>query len=261
MSKHSHWANIKRAKGSADRAKAIVGSKMLKVVASAAKQGGDPAMNFKLRIAMDTAKRAGVTKDAIERAVAKASGVGADAEQLEPLLYEAYGAGGVAILIDCLATNRNKVVAEIKHELAVGYGTLAASGAVQWMFNRKGVLRVPRPQDDAFELLAIDAGADDVVYEEEGYTIYTKPEDLEKVKDQIVSKRRNEKTQGNATISSPRDDENGNSSLRDELEFAGFQWIPKDRIPVPDEARAKLDELVEALENLEDVSEVFTNAE
>ena len=244
MSKHSHWAKIKRAKGSADRQKAIVGSKMLKLVSSAAKQGGgDPAMNFKLRLVVDTAKHSGVTKDAIDRAIAKATGAGAGAEQLEPLLYEAYGAGGVAILIDCLATNRNKVVAEIKHELAVGHGTLAASGAVQWMFNRKGVLRVPRTQDDAFELLAIDAGADDVVYEEEGYTIYTKPEDLEKVKNAISA-------------------EGGSASGGgDQSDFAGFQWIPKDRIPVPDDAHAKLDELIEAIENLEDVSEVFTNAE
>jgi len=234
MSKHSHWAKIKRAKGSADRQKAIVGSKMLKLVSSAAKQGGgDPAMNFKLRLVMDTAKQSGVTKDAIDRAIAKATGTGAEAEQLESLLYEAYGPGGAAMLIECLATNRNKAVAEVKHELAVADGSLAASGAVQWMFNRKGVLRIPHAQDDALELTAIDVGAEDVQFEEGGYTVYTKPEDLEKVKNAIGV----------------------------EPEFAGFQWIPKDRVPVPEDAQAKLDELIDALNDLEDVNEVFTNAE
>jgi YebC/PmpR family DNA-binding regulatory protein len=235
---------------------------MLKLVSSAAKQGGgDPAMNFKLRLVMDTAKQSGVTKDAIDRAVAKATGAGAEAEQLESLLYEAYGPGGVAMLIECLATNRNKAVAEVKHELAMADGSLAASGAVQWMFNRKGVLRIPHAQDDAFELTAIDAGAEDVQFEEGGYTVYTKPEDLERVKDQLVSRRRNEKAQGNEGKSSPRDDKESNSSLGDDLEFAGFQWIPKDRVPVPEDAQAKLDELIDALNDLEDVNEVFTNAE
>jgi len=234
MSKHSHWAKIKRAKGSADRQKAIVGSKMLKLVSSAAKQGGgDPAMNFRLRLAVDMAKQANVTKDAIERAIAKATGAGADSEALESLRYEAYGPGGIAMLIECLATNRNKAVAEVKHAITVNGGTMGSTGAVQWMFNRKGVLRFPGKQDDTFELKAIDAGADDVIYEEEGYTVYTKPEDLEKVKNVIGG----------------------------EPEVATFQWIPKDRIPVPEDAQGKLDELIEALEDLEDVNEVYTNAE
>ena len=234
MSKHSHWDKVKRAKGAADRAKAIVGSKMLKLISTAAKSGGgDPVMNFKLRLIMDTAKRSGVTKDAIDRAIAKATGSGAEAEQLETLLYEAYGPGGVAILIECLATNRNKAVAEVKHTLNMGNGTLAGEGAVKWMFQHRGVLRFAKPQNDEFELKAIDAGADDVVYEADGYTVYTGLDNLEKVK----------------------------NSLAEEVEFAGWQRVPKDRIPVPEAAQGELDALLEALDELEDVNEVYTNAE
>ncbi len=234
MSKHSHWDKVKRAKGAADRAKAIVGSKMLKLISTAAKSGGgDPVMNFKLRLIMDTAKRSGVTKDAIDRAIAKATGSGAEAEQLETLLYEAYGPGGVAILIECLATNRNKAVAEVKHTLNMGNGTLAGEGAVKWMFQHRGVLRFAKPQNDEFELKAIDAGADDVVYEADGYTVYTGLDNLEKVK----------------------------NNLAEEVEFAGWQWIPKDRIPVLEAAQGELDALLEALDELEDVNEVYTNAE
>ena len=245
MSKHSHWAKVKRAKGAADKQKAVVGSKMLRLVSSAAKQsGGDPAMNFKLRLAVDMAKGAGVTKDAIDRAIAKAIGAGAEAEQLETLLYEAYGPGGVAILIECLAANRNKAVAEVKHAVSANGGNMAGEGSVKWMFNRFGVLRFPKTQDDAFELATIDAGATDVKYEDDGYTVYTSPEDLEKVKNALESESRK----------SPSDS-------RDEPEFAGFQWVPKDRIPVAEDQQGALDALLEALDELEDVNEVFTNAE
>ncbi len=234
MSKHSHWAKVKRAKGAADKQKAVIGSKMLRLVSSAAKQGGgDPAMNFKLRLAVDMAKGAGVTKDAIDRAIAKATGSGAEADELETLLYEAYGPGGVAIMIECVAANRNKAVAETKHAVSVNGGNMAGEGSVKWMFNRYGVLRFPKAQDDAFELAAIDAGAADVKYEDDGYTIYTVPEDLEKVK----------------------------NAIKEEPEFAGFQWVPKDRIPVPEDQQGALDTLIEALEELEDVNEVYTNAE
>jgi YebC/PmpR family DNA-binding regulatory protein len=234
MSKHSHWDKVKRAKGAADRAKAIVGSKLLRLVSSAAKQGGgDPNMNFRLRLAVETAKGSGVTKDAIDRAIAKAVGAGADAEQLETLLYEAYGPGGVAILIECLASNRNKAVAEVKHTLTMGNGNMAGEGAVKWMFQHRGVLRFAKPQNDEFELKAIDAGADDVIFEDDGYTVYTNLDNLEKVK----------------------------NALGETPEFAGFQWIPKDRIPVPEAEQGNLDALLESLDELEDVNEVYTNAE
>jgi len=234
MSKHSHWDKVKRAKGAADRAKAIVGSKMLKLISTAAKSGGgDPAMNFKLRLVMDTAKNAGVTKDAIDRAIAKATGAGADAEQLETLLYEVYGPGGVAILVECLASNRNKAVSETKHAVNVNGGTMAGEGSVKWMFQHRGVLRYNKPQNDDFELKAIDAGADDVIYEDDGYTVYTQLDNLEKVK----------------------------NAINEEVEFAGWQWVPKDRIPVPESEQENLDALLEALDELEDVNEVYTNAE
>jgi YebC/PmpR family DNA-binding regulatory protein len=234
MSKHSHWAKVKRAKGAADKAKAIVGSKLLKLVSTAAKSGGgDVAMNFKLRLAVDTAKNNGVTKDAIDRAIAKATGAGAEAEQLETLLYEAYGPGGIAILIECLASNRNKAVAEVKHTVNINNGTMAGEGSVKWMFQHRGVLRYAKTQNDEFELKAIDAGADDVKYEDDGYTVYTQLENLEKVK----------------------------NALGEEVEFAGWQWIPKDRIPVPESEQGNLDALLEALDELEDVNEVYTNAE
>lgn len=234
MSKHSHWAKVKRAKGSADRAKAIVGSKMLKLISTAAKSGGgDPAMNFKLRLVMETAKNAGVTKDAIDRAIAKATGAGAEAEQLETLLYEAYGPGGVAILIECLASNRNKAVAEVKHAIQVGNGNMAGEGSVKWMFQHRGVLRFAKAQNDEFELRAIDAGAADVIFEDDGYTVYTQLDSLERVK----------------------------NVLGEEPEFAGFQWVPKDRVPVPEDQQGAFDALLESLDELEDVNEVFTNAE
>jgi transcriptional/translational regulatory protein YebC/TACO1 len=139
----------------------------------------------------------------------------------------------VAILIECLASNRNKAVAEVKHALGMSKGNMAGEGSVKWMFSRKGVLRYPRAKDDDFEMAAIDAGAEDVIFEDDGYTIYTTPEGLEKVK----------------------------NGIRAEPDFAGFQWIPKDRIPVPDDQQGNLDALLGALDELEDVNEVYTNAE
>ncbi|MBI4280917.1 YebC/PmpR family DNA-binding transcriptional regulator [Candidatus Uhrbacteria bacterium] len=241
MSRHSHWAKIKRAKGAEDAKRGVVFTKLSRVITVAAKEKGtDPTTNFKLRLAMDEARAVNMPKDTILRAIARASG-GEDGAELAEVTYEAIGPGGIAFMIDALTDNRNRTGGSLKTILSKHGASLAGVGAVRWQFNRKGMVRIPAeglPADgEAFELACIDHGAEEIEKETEGWTVILSPEGLPAMLDHL--------TKQNITVA-----------------FSGLRWIPKTTVTITDPSVAEmLQRLGEALEEDDDVVEVATNQE
>ncbi len=236
MSKHSKWAKIKRKKGVADVKKGAAFTKLVNAVAIASREGGgDPDSNFKLRLAMDSARAANVPKENIERAIARATGAG-DGAQLETLLYEGFGPGGVAVLVNALTDNRNRTVNELKHAFSEHSGTLGASGSVSWGFAKKGIIRLEHAPSPEQELTLIDAGAEDIRQEDEVNVITTDPQRLETVKAVL--------------------EKSGVTILEAEL-----AWIATTPGPaLPHHQQEQLVELLSELEERDDVTGVATNA-
>ncbi len=184
MSGHSKWSQIKRQKGVNDVKRGAIFTKMGREIAVAARAGGgDADGNFRLRLAIDKARAANMPLDTIKRAIEKATG-GAEGEQYEEILYEGYGPGGVALLVEAATDNRNRTAAEIRSIFSKAGGQLAGSGAVAWQFEARGLVSIPRAGNDPDEvaLLAIDAGASDVETDSDPIEIYTEPGDLERVR-------------------------------------------------------------------------------
>ncbi|KKT71442.1 MAG: transcriptional regulator, partial [Candidatus Uhrbacteria bacterium GW2011_GWF2_44_350] len=185
MSGHSHFHNIQTVKGKADAVRGKVFSKLAKNITIAAKDGGgDPSFNFKLRVAIDAAKAVNMPKDNIERAVNRGVGGGEDTV-LEEVVYEGFGPGGVAILVQCLTDNRNRTAADIKTQVSKAGGNIGAPGSVMWMFEKKGVVGFADPSivsdRNSFELSMIDAGAEDISFFEDSIQIICDIKDLKKV--------------------------------------------------------------------------------
>jgi YebC/PmpR family DNA-binding regulatory protein len=238
MSGHSKWSTIKRQKGAADAKRGAVFTKLSREIIAAAKQGGgDPAMNFKLRLAVQRAKAANMPNDNIERAIAKATGQGSDGEQLEEMTYEGYGPGGTAILVAVLTDNKNRTVAEVRHQFSRAGGNLGENGSVAWQFDAKGLITVPVNGSDPDEiaLQAIDAGAEDVQVDTEMIEVQTEPSDLEAVRKALES--------------------NGLS-----IENADFAMVPKVTVDLDEKTAHQALKLLDALEDLEDVQRVYSNA-
>src|SRR6266436_3145585 len=186
MSGHSKWSTIKRAKGITDAKRGAVFTKVAREIAIAARAGGgDPDANYRLRLAMDKARSVNMPADNIKRAIERATG-GGDAEQFEEIVYEGYGPGGVAILVEAATDNRNRTAAEVRAIFTKAGGQLAGSGAVAWQFEPRGLIAVNRDggiDADEVALAAIDAGAEDVDTDsDETIEIYTSPGDLEAVR-------------------------------------------------------------------------------
>lgn len=238
MSGHSKWHNIQARKGKQDAKRGNVFSKFSKIITIAAKQGGgDPNANFSLRLAIDKAKAAGVPKDNIERAIKSGTGEDGDGKQLEELMYEGYGPGGVALLIKVVTDNKNRAASDIKHILSKNGGSLGASGCVLWMFQQWGMIEIPKEEvkdRDDFEMKMIEANVQDIAEDEDIFILKTKPEELHKVLDNI------------------KDYQTGDS---------GLEWIAKDKIKVEAEVEGRLNKLFGELEENEDVEEFYTNAE
>lgn len=233
MSKHSKWAKIKNQKTAADQKKGAVFTKHVRAVTVAARQGADPATNFQLRVAIDSAKAAGVPKDTIERALSRVADKSAAA--MEEALYEGFGPGGVALLIEAVTDNKNRTSSEIRHLLEKFNGSLGSSGSVAWQFQRLGVIRLVVSKNDELELKLIDLGVEDTKEEEGGLTIYTRLENFKKLLD-------------------------GLPGLGLSPEYSGLEWVAKEAVVVSNvEARAKLDALCQALEENDDVLEYYTN--
>lgn len=239
MSGHSKWATIKRKKEANDNKKGAVFTKHAKNIAVAARNGKDPDMNAALRAAIDAAKAVNMPKDNIEKAVLKGAGELPGAVY-EEVIYEGYAPGGIAIVIECVTDNTNRTVSFIRSTMTKHGGSMGNSGSVLYMFEQKGIIRVATAdlanQDpDDVELFAIDAGAEDIIREEEGMTIVTSRENLEVVRQTLA--------QTGIVAAS-----------------FGLEWYTKNMMEVPEENEQSLTTLIETLEDNEDVNAVYTNS-
>jgi YebC/PmpR family DNA-binding regulatory protein len=185
MSGHSKWSTIKRQKGVTDAKRGALFTKVAREISVAARQGGgDPDANYRLRLAVEKARSVNMPSDNIKRTIDKATG-GGEADQFEEIVYEGYGPGGVAILVEAATDNRNRTAAEVRSMFTKAGGQLAGSGAVAWQFEPRGLIAVTRGakvDPDEVGLAAIDAGAEDVETDDATIEIYTSPSDLEAVR-------------------------------------------------------------------------------
>ncbi len=238
MSGHSKWAKTHRKKGVADAKRGAIFTKLANAITIAAKElGGDPETNFKLRLAIEKARQGNMPKDNIERAIKRGTGE-LNGAQIEEIIYEGFGPGGVALIIETLTDNKNRTVASVKHALSKHGGNLGSSNSVMWMFERKGVMNIlPKEQDkDELILKIIDLGADDVIEEDEGLTIYTKMENFKTIKENLE-----------------REDLN--------TDYAEIEYVPKESVAVDESTKIKIEKLFEDLDNDDDVNNFYTNAQ
>jgi YebC/PmpR family DNA-binding regulatory protein len=238
MSGHSKWSSIKHKKGAADAKRGKLFSKLTRAIIVAAREGGgDPSGNLALQNAIEKARSYSMPKDNIDRAIAKGSGADSDTSTFETVVYEGYGPSGVAVIVEALTDNRNRTASDVRHTFAKNDGNLGGSGAVAWLFERRGVVLVPAAGVDEDELMlaAADAGADDVSLDGSSYQVLTAPEQL--------------------------------GAVREALEAAGFTiesseltMLPKTTVEVADEGDAKkVLRLMDQLEDNDDVQDVFAN--
>lgn len=187
MSGHSKWAQIKRQKGANDARRGAVFTKVAREISIAARGGGDPDANYRLRMAVDKARSLNMPMDNIKRAIERGSGSGGEAEAFEEIVYEGYGPGGVAILVEAATDNRNRTAADVRAIFTKAGGQLAGTGAVAWQFEQRGLITVPRDGQDPDEvaLAAIDAGATDVDVEADPLEVTTAATDLEQVRKEL----------------------------------------------------------------------------
>lgn len=241
MSGHSKWANIKHKKGKADAQKGKIFTKLGRELIVAARMGGgDANNNFRLKIAIDNAKSANMPNDNIQRAIQKGAG-GGEGTNYEELLYEGYGPGGVAIMVNILTDNRNRTAGEMRHIFSKNGGNLGETGSVNWMFNEKGQLTLLKEDlkldEDALMLVALEAGAEDMEQEEESFIIYTDPSEMEAVRQGILE-------QGI------------------EISEALINLIPQNTVEIGDlEQAKKLIRLMDFLEEHDDTQGVYANFE
>ena len=239
MSGHSKWSTIKHQKGAADAKRGVLFTKISRELAIAVKNGGgpDPDMNFHLRLVLDKAKSANMPQDSISRAVKRGSGEGTEGEVLEEITYEGYGPGGGAILLQALTTNRNRTASDVRSAFNRGGGNLGESGCVAWNFDHLGVIGLEMKDEERGEelgLIAIDAGADDVKMEDEYLEILTAIDQLQNVQ----------------------------KVLADEgvpPEAGQFSMVPKTTIALDDKQAEQTLRLLDTLEDLDDVQNVYSN--
>jgi YebC/PmpR family DNA-binding regulatory protein len=238
MSGHSKWSSIKHKKGAADAKRGKLFSKLSRAIIVAAKEGGgDPANNLALANAIEKARSYSMPKDNIDRAIAKGTGEGADGAAFETVVYEGYAADGVAVLVEALTDNRNRTAADVRHAFSKHGGSLGTTGAVAWLFERRGVVVVPGDgvDEDELTLAAAEGGAEDVAQDGDVFEVTAAPEDL--------------------------------AAVRQAIEAAGFAidssdvaMVPKTTVEVDDEATArKVMRLIDTLEDSDDVQEVYAN--
>lgn len=239
MSRHSKWSKVKQFKGAIDAKRSASFTKLAREITVAVREGGtDPEFNFKLRVAMDHARKGSMPKENIERAVQRGAGGGAEGG-LENLLYEVYSPGGAALIIECLTDNRNRTANDVKLVLSEHGAALAASGAVAYLFERQGVVRIPgglpADQRDQIEYALIDAGAEEIKNEDGTEIVSCNSRDLKRVAEAAEK----------AGVS---------------FESAELEWLPKTSVETSEEDGKKLEELLDELEALDDVQRVYTNA-
>jgi len=247
MAGHSKWANIKHRKGRQDAQRGKLFGKLIREITIAARGGGDPDANPRLRLAIDKARKASMPKDTIERAVAKGSGAGDAGEQLEEVVYEGYGPKGVAVMIEVITDNKNRTTPEIRHLFSKYGGNLGTDGCVAWIFEVRGVIQVPKDQveEDRLMELALENGAEDMVEEEEYFEVRTSFEAFEPVRQVIegagITASSAEITRiPQNTISLDEDDAKGVLKLLDMMEEHDDVQNVHSNFDVSDEVMAKL---------------------
>jgi YebC/PmpR family DNA-binding regulatory protein len=238
VSGHSKWSSIKHKKGAADARRGKLFSKLSRAIIVAAREGGaDPAGNLALQNAIEKARSYSMPKDNIERAIARGSGADSDSTAFETVVYEGYGPSGVAVIVEALTDNRNRTASDVRHVFAKNDGNLGGSGAVSWLFERRGIVLVPAEgvDEDELTLAAAEGGADDVSLDGSTYQIVGAPETL--------------------------------SAVREAVERAGFSvesaelsMVPKTTVEVADESSAKkVLRLIDQLEENDDIQDVYSN--
>ncbi len=236
MSGHSKWSKIKHQKAVTDVKKGKIFSKISRLITIAAKRGGDPCTNPSLRAVLEKAKAANMPSANVEKAIKKGTGE-LEGEKLEELVYEAYGPAGSAFIIQCITDNKNRAVTEIKKALNKHNARFGESGTVAWMFDTKGVIEVniAGKNIEELELLAINAGAADILKEDDILKIFTKPEELHTVKEELEK----------AGIT---------------IESAELDLIAKNPIEITDKkVQEQIEKIIDALDELDDVQEIYTN--
>ena len=238
MAGHSKWANIQHRKGAQDARRGKLFTKLIReITVSSRVGGGDPANNPRLRTAIDKALTANMSKDTVERAIKKGMGA-TDGAQFEEIRYEGYGLGGIAVMVDCLTDNRVRTVAEVRHAFSKSGGNLGTDGSVAYLFTKTGIISYPEGVDeDKLMEAALDAGADDVIsHEDQSMDVLVDPEHFETVRDTLVSL--------------------GLSPENAEVTMRASTTVALDQADAE-----KMIKLLERLEDLDDVQNVYSNAD
>jgi YebC/PmpR family DNA-binding regulatory protein len=235
MAGHSKWANIKHRKAAQDAKRGKLYTRLIREVTIAARGGGNPVDNPRLRLAMDKALAANMPKDTIERAIARGTGE-LGGVHVEEITYEGYAPGGVAVLVEAITDNRNRTVAEVRHAFGKHGGNLGAGGSVAYLFKKRGVITyAPGAPEDRVLELALDAGADDLETEGDGsIAVMTAPESFATVLDALTS---------NGLVP----------------EHSEVTMLAATSVPLAGEAAERVSELIDALEELDDVQNVYSN--
>ena len=243
MSGHSHFSSIKHKKEITDKKRGKIFSKLSRQLSVTSREGGgDPVTNSKLRLVIELAKKINMPSDNIERAVKRGSGE-LEGVKLEPVIFEAYGPGGIALIIEGITDNRNRTVSEIKQILSQNGGKFAEGGSVKWLFERKGVITInvqfllsnsKFKNKEELEIKVIEAGAEDIYWEDDALDIYIKVEGLEKVKKNLE-----------------------NQGIK--VESASLDWVAKDYIIPTEKEKKNCHTLFEALDESEAVQEIYSN--
>jgi len=238
MSGHSKWSTIKHKKGAADKKRAKIFTKLIKEITVAARMGGgDPAANPRLRHALSEANSQNMPKDTAERAVKKGTG-DLEGVNYEEIIYEGYGPGGVAVLVECLTDNRNRTIAEVRSIFGKAGGNVGTDGCVAWMFDKKGFISVSKEHADEETLmdLALDAGAEDIIEETDSFDIITEPGDYDAVKDAV-------------------------DAAEIKYELSEITMIPQNMTKLDGKEAEQMINFMEALDDSDDVQKFYSNAD
>jgi YebC/PmpR family DNA-binding regulatory protein len=237
VSGHSKWSSIKHKKGAADAKRGKLFSKLTRAIIVAAREGGgDPSANLALQNAIEKARSYSMPKDNIERAISRATGGGEGSDAYESITYEGYGPDGVAIIVEALTDNRNRTAADVRSVFTKHHSSLGAPGSVAWQFDRKGVIQIPAEgtTEDDVVLGAADAGAEDAALDGEVWQVTTAPTELAAVRDALEA--------------------NGL-----QVESAELRLVPRSVIGLDEDGARKLLRLIDGLEDLDDVQDVYAN--
>jgi len=238
MSGHSKWSTIKHKKGATDAKRGKIFTKIIKEITVAARMGGgDPETNPRLRSALITARSENMPKDTFERAIKKGTG-DLDGVNYEEILYEGYGPGGVAVLVECLTDNRNRTIAEVRQVFNKAGGNVGTDGCVAWMFDKKGLIVVNKEDSDEDTLMevALDAGAEDIKEETDSFEIITEPADFDVVKEAV-------------------------DAAEIKVEMAEITMIPQNMTKVEGKEAEQMINFMEALDDCDDIQKFYSNAD